>query len=342
MFNPIHIQKTIAAACLLLVLTLCGCTTMDWSKGLDWDLPWSEDNKPQIPTRVVAMWTDTVMQQSGERGVRGFGGRLMFYAKGREQPVKVDGNMTVFAFADNGLNPTTTVPEKKFIFLPEQLKKYYSESELGHSYSIWLPWDEVGGMRRKISLVVKFESKEGASIISEPSLQRLPGMEPGPESQEAAAQNTRTQTNRLAAGGIRRVAHEEPADTTKKLHIFTTETISIPPSFIGSSRSQAARFPSGSVSGAGGVAVISPGSPAEAEYPVDSEAQPGDSQPLQLPAQTSTPARPSPGRVTMPPFQIKQRYRPEPPPRPYRPNASVVNQPDAAASPLGLPAVIAD
>ena len=326
---------------------------MDWSKGMDWNMPWSEDNKPQIPTRIVAMWTDTVMQQSGERGVRGFGGRLMFYAKGKEKPVKVDGTMTIFAFADNGLDPTTTVPEKKYVFLPDQLKKYYSESELGHSYSIWLPWDEVGGVRRKISLVIKFESKEGASIISKPSLQNLPGMDPGPESQEAAAGIARTQftrggsisrthSRRLDPGGIQRVAHEEPADTTKKLHILTTDTISIPPSFIGSMRSQAVGASAATAPAPGGVAVISPGYPEVADRLPDPEARSSDSQPLQLPAQTSTSVQPSPGRVTMPPFQIKQRYHPEPPPRPYRPKASVTNQPDSVASPLGLPSVIGD
>ncbi len=323
MSNTSHINKKTVAACILLLLTLSGCTTMDWSKGLDLDLPWSKHDKPQIPTRMVAMWTDTVMQQSGKRGVRGFGGRLMFYAKGKEQPVKVDGGMTIFAFAAGGLDPTTTVPEKKYVFLPGQLQKYYSESELGHSYSIWLPWDEVGGRRREINLVVKFESKEGASILSKPSLQRLPGMEPQPTA-------VASQTKALKPGGVRQVSHEEPAGPTRKLRILTTDTIDVPPGFLGSSRAKAIN------TGPAGVALIAPGLPVGPELPSSG------SQPWRSPARTSTQSRPIRGRVTMPPFRIRQRYRPEPLPPPGLPNASAGNPSDDAASPLGLPAVIAD
>jgi len=53
-----------------------------------------------------------------------------------------------------------------------------SKSELGSSYSFWLPWDEVGGPRTEVSLICRFEPKGGAVVSSEQAKQSLPGREP--------------------------------------------------------------------------------------------------------------------------------------------------------------------
>ena len=315
-----------------LLAAVCGCTAMDFSKGLESGLPWSENNKPQVPARLVAMWTDTVMQHSGQPGVRGFGGRLMFYKKGEDKPVKVDGTLSVFAFRDNGHDSTTTVPEKKYVFLPEQLQKHYSESELGHSYSVWLPWDKVGGRRRNVNLMVRFEPKLGPSILSKPSLQKLPGVEPQPS--PGAAQAAGSQFGKTPYG-IRRVAHEETAEPGQKLRIVTTETIDLPPSFLKNQEGKAADVFASvakSVPHGGYASALSE------PYPPRSS----DSRSSKSPAPASTQARPIHDRVTMPPFRIKRRYRPEPLPPLGPPNANSAMPADAAAGPLELPAVVAD
>lgn len=335
--------KSLAVVVLLplLLAAICGCTAMDLSKGLESGLPWPGNKKPQIPARMVAMWTDTVMQQSGQQGIRGFGGRLMFYKNGKAEPVKVDGTLTVFAFRDNGSDPTSSMPEKKYVFLPEQLEKHYSESELGHSYSVWLPWDEVGGTRQKLSLVVRFEPKLGPSILSKPSLQRLPGAEPRPLPRVAQAVGSQF---RKTPSGIRRVSHEEPIQPTKptepvepshKLRIITTDTIDLPPSFLKNRQGKVADVctsPTKSAAHGDSAAALSgPRPPRSNDY-----------RPSRSPARTSTQARPILDRVRMPPFQIKRRYRPEPLPPVGQPTSNSAIPSSAAAGPLELPAVVAD
>ena len=71
--------------------------------------------------------------------------------------------------------PNNARPDRKYAFTPQQLPLHYSKSKIGHSYSVWLPWDEVGGVQKEITLIVRFQPKEGAVAISDPCRQLLPG-----------------------------------------------------------------------------------------------------------------------------------------------------------------------
>ena len=99
----------------------------------------------------------------------------MFYGTDRDRPIKVDGTLTVYAYDDTGRDPTECIPDRKFVFKRSQFAGHYSKSQLGHSYSFWIPWDEVGGLQRKITLVCRFEGKGGGIVVSDLASQILPG-----------------------------------------------------------------------------------------------------------------------------------------------------------------------
>lgn len=176
-------QSLFALAGLLAAAFLVGCTPLNLRDNLSL---WSSDPKPQTPTRVVAFWTDEVLSQPGKTPVRGFAGRIMFYNdKGKDkdkdkQTVPVEGTFTVFGFEDTDGDGGYSAPEKRFVYLPEQLKKYCSPSELGPSYSFWLPWDEVGGPERKLCLIARFEPRKDPPVVSGPAHKVLPGTPPRP------------------------------------------------------------------------------------------------------------------------------------------------------------------
>lgn len=172
-------QKTLLC-CLLLVVALLmgGCTTFlsedkmiaekvvpDWMK--------KKDVEP--PVKVVTIWSDTILHQQGKPAIRGFGGRVYFYDAKDEHPIKVDGTLMVYAFDADDMNPNSPAPEKKFVFPTEHLAKHHSKTKVGDSYSVWLPWDEVGSTAKNISLVSRFESTDGVVLLSEPSNKLLPG-----------------------------------------------------------------------------------------------------------------------------------------------------------------------
>ncbi len=128
-----------------------------------------------VPDRVVATWTEAVLHQSGE-GTRGFGGRLFFYERGTAEPVRVNGRLVVYAFAEDDRQASDNRPTKRFVFPAEQFVRHESESEIGTSYSVWLPWDAAGGAQAEVSLIARFEPSQGGGlVVSDQTRQRLPG-----------------------------------------------------------------------------------------------------------------------------------------------------------------------
>jgi hypothetical protein len=147
------------------------------------------------------------------------------------------GNCRVFAFEDADQNGGYTAPEKKFVYLPDQLPKYYSKSELGRSYSFWLPWDEVGGPERKLCLIARFEPRKGTPVISQPCHKLLPGTPPAPGQPGSTVMSLNRNSQ---PGDVRQVSYEAPAQTPQA-ESATTFTIDVPPSFARRSLSAASQ-----------------------------------------------------------------------------------------------------
>jgi hypothetical protein len=149
-----------------------GCATLDLPDKLDLG---GSSEKAERPVRMTALWTDTVLV---EAGVVGFGGRIMFYGRGDEDPIQVEGELTVFAYDDTENVGENAVPARKYVFRAEELAGHYSKSKLGHSYSFWIPWNRVGGPRRQVSLIARFKSAQGGVVMSEMTRHLLPGAAP--------------------------------------------------------------------------------------------------------------------------------------------------------------------
>lgn len=164
-----------------LMLFLCswniGCSTWKtasltkpWTK---WKESWTEESV-KIPQQMVIVWSDAVYKQAGKPAVRGFGGRVYFYDS-QQQVVSVDGKLTIFGFDDSHRQFSGIQPDRRFVFKPEQLKQRHSETTLGDSYSVWIPWDEVGGEQKKITLIPVFHSMDGQLVRGDQTLNVLPG-----------------------------------------------------------------------------------------------------------------------------------------------------------------------
>ena len=210
---------------LLLWATAGGCAPLEVANNLPF---WDSPPKPQVPTRMVEFWSEEVFSEPGMPGVRGFAGRVMFYNEKGTKPVAVDGSLTVFAFDDSDRDRGYSAPEKKFIYLAEQLPKYYSKSELGPSYSFWLPWDEVGGTERKLCLVARFEPRKGSPVVSKPCHKLLPGMPPKPGQPGSSVMNLR---NTTLPGDVRQASYEAPPSGPARADQTATITIDVPPNF---------------------------------------------------------------------------------------------------------------
>ena len=148
------------------------------------------------PVKLAATWTPDTLVQVGRTPTRGFGGRVFFYNE-KSQPVPVNGTLTVHGFDEKNASPKTGV--KRFVFTPEQLTRHFGQTDLGASYSIWLPWDAVGGERKRISLVTSFQSATGSTIQGIPATMALPGKDGGSDRPEQIANLSPQYRDYLAA-----------------------------------------------------------------------------------------------------------------------------------------------
>ncbi len=172
----------------LTLILLAGCQTMQSSslKSLSDSLAITKKEEPlkdsayETPVRVIAIWSDAMYTQPGAPPTRGFGGRLYFY-NAKDKPVPVEGQLVVYAFDETQQGEPVQTPSRKFGFTPEQFTEHYSPTELGASYSIWIPWDGIGGVRKSISLMPVFTASSGQVVMGEQSINILPGKAPAVE-----------------------------------------------------------------------------------------------------------------------------------------------------------------
>ena len=174
------VRLCLALPIFLSLLAACGCASFELpSLNLEKYLPMMTGRTGEFrrPLKMVAFWTDTVRTAEGQPAMRGFGGRLMFYDGKSGRPLKVAGTLVIYAFDESHATRDNPRPDRKFVFTTEQFPKHYSKSDLGHSYSFWLPWDPVGGATKEVDLICRFTPVEGGAIVSEQVRQLLPGVE---------------------------------------------------------------------------------------------------------------------------------------------------------------------
>jgi len=71
---------------------------------------------------------------------------------------------------------TTRGPTANTYSRPDQIPAHYSKSKIGHSYSLWLPWDESAALKKRLPWsFVRAESRIRV-VMGEPARQLLPGM----------------------------------------------------------------------------------------------------------------------------------------------------------------------
>lgn len=226
----LHSRKSMVSHLVLLWLCVLMCSTgcqfAPSQPSLKW--PWKKETPAQVPDRILAVWSDSVLHQPGQPGVRGFGGRLYFYQSEGTDPIDVEGGLAVYVFDADELDPYKQQPLRKFVFTPEQFVEHKSKTDLGSSYSVWLPWDEVGGQAKRLSLISRFQGSQGGIVISEPVIKLLPGVP------KDIAKNSASGTS----GGpkVQVVGHQqqssEPVISQDQLtRSRATQTIDLPPGF---------------------------------------------------------------------------------------------------------------
>ncbi len=182
------VARAALAAILVGLIVSVGCTspatrgdkklanffeTPKWMRKASWSKSAEKPPEPYPnPVKVAATWTPDVLVQSGRTPTRGFGGRLFFFNE-KTQVVPVEGTLTVHGFELDKKGKDSQI--RPFKFTPEQFTQHFSHSDFGASYSVWIPWDAVGGEEKRISLVPTFQTSGGKIVQGSAATVILPG-----------------------------------------------------------------------------------------------------------------------------------------------------------------------
>lgn len=218
-----------------------GCQFAPKEKMISW--PWKKEEVKPLPDRILAVWTDSVLHQPNQAGVRGFGGRVYFYGKDSTDPIEVDGSLAVYVFDADDINLNSQKPLRKFVFTADQFKEHMSKTSIGRSYSVWLPWGEIGGPPRRLSLIARFEGREGGTTISDPTIKFLPGVPTQEHSQQEMTGNQAGTSSPFRLSGYQngtkpRLGKEQETEEEERGIVHPAsdgnndvKTIDLPPSF---------------------------------------------------------------------------------------------------------------
>jgi hypothetical protein len=165
---------------LTMLAAFSGCSTWSKNSTTSKDSPWSISKlwkkEYQQPQSMAIIWAPDVLTVPGKPATRGFGGRVYFYNE-LSQAIPIEGELMIHGYAkQTRMNRTDEVAaDKTFGFTAEQLAGHFSPSDMGASYSIWIPWDAADGVREEVTLIPTFKGKDGTIVQGSAAKANLPG-----------------------------------------------------------------------------------------------------------------------------------------------------------------------
>lgn len=218
----------------LAALMLCtGCSVWNnktTAKKEGWSFNKMFKKEYQKPQSMAAIWSSDVLAVTGQPPTRGFGGRIYFYNE-RSQAIPIEGDLVIHGYAGDSFRTEETVQaDKTFRFTQEQMVSHFSPSELGASYSVWIPWDVADGFRQEVTLIPTFKAADGTVVQGAPAKVNLPGRNPFPSSREAESVPSQAVSYRKSSTPTNPGYKLPGSAETGALGKMKTTTIAVPPS----------------------------------------------------------------------------------------------------------------
>lgn len=156
--HPIAAMKPFTCCTLLLMAlpALSGCSALD----LDMDLPFSfsRDSKAQIAD-IVCLWEPAEGVGLDGLPTRGFAGQILFFRSGKPEPIRVDGDVWIYVFDDQGTSEEQARPMHQFEFPAAVWNTYLQKTNLGSAYQLFIPYTRKGVNLANCALRVRLTSE---------------------------------------------------------------------------------------------------------------------------------------------------------------------------------------
>ncbi len=133
------------------------------------------------PARLAVIWKEDILKTPGQKSIHGFTGRVYFYDSS-DQLLQVDGELTIYGY-DDSQTRAGEVADRVYKYPAEKMKQRYHQSELGHSYAIWVPWPKEDNFRKQVSLLPVFKTSNNQIVMGSMNRLVISGNRPPNESQ---------------------------------------------------------------------------------------------------------------------------------------------------------------
>jgi hypothetical protein len=168
---------------LLLVPLLAGCTSLDLNFA---DFGKTVDQTASVG-EIVCLWEAAEGVGLDGLPTRGFAGQILFFVKGQPQPVRINGNVRIYVFDDQGTAEEQSRPLHEFNFPAEAWNSYLTQTNLGSAYQLFVPYTRKGGNFAKCEVRVRLTGQDRLPVYSKMAMITLPGRRTAPGAIQQAA-----------------------------------------------------------------------------------------------------------------------------------------------------------
>jgi hypothetical protein len=159
---------------LLLALAGSGCSNLV-GLGL-WPTRAQASSARNPVVEIICLWDIGEGIGLDQLPARGFAGQVLFFGLRSHEPLKVDGDVTVYVFDNVGSVEEQGRPLNVFPFASAEWNSLRGETNLGTAYQMFVPYTRKGNHEAVCSLRVKFTPADGGPpVYSRMANVTLPG-----------------------------------------------------------------------------------------------------------------------------------------------------------------------
>ncbi|WP_397568135.1 hypothetical protein [Schlesneria sp. T3-172] len=192
---------------------IAGCATfhIPFSK----KIPKASASDPVV--QILCLWQQAEGRDPDGYPCKGFSGQILFLSSKAATPVQCEGDVRIYLFDDLGTPEEQTKPLRQFDFDSGSWKIHLTETSLGPTYSVFVPYVRRGVKDANCALRVRLKPSYGQFVFSDLSNMPLNGNKKplsGPEAKPFSEEETNT---------------EAAAELASRLHRTTTISLGANP-----------------------------------------------------------------------------------------------------------------
>jgi hypothetical protein len=148
-----------------LLVTLAGCASSGLLKVSKPDYPKSGPKNPVV--RILGVWEPAMGIGIEDKTSRGFSGQIYFFSQGSDLAAKVDGDVRIYVFDDEGTADEQMKPLHEMNFPAATWNALLTKGPLGATYNVFVPYIRPGNHEAKCTLRIRYKAADGPIAYSD-------------------------------------------------------------------------------------------------------------------------------------------------------------------------------